>query len=175
MQTVNLTAGVTLTGTVAGTTVTPSRNASVDLRRVTNYTAGDATAPVNQVLDKGTDTQTLAAGATVTVGLTAGGENPLGEAITGAAAFIKVREILVEHDSASLSSGVTVFNAASNSFQGMVSAAGFLTLPPGGRITLSLPTAAGMPVSGSAKNFKITNVDGVNAATIRYVVGGSIT
>lgn len=173
MQSVNLTATATVTGQVSGTTVTPSRCATTDVRRSTNYTQSDATAPINQLLDMGSDLQTLAAGATLTVDLTTGQENPLGEDITGGAAFAKVREILVEHDLESAASSVTVFDAASNSFQGMLSAGGSITLPPGGRITLSLPTATGMPVAGGTKNFAIVNDDGVNDATIRYVVAGS--
>lgn len=173
MNSVNIIDTVSIKGNVQGTTDTPSRTATINIARSDSFTAS-GTILINQVLDKGTAIQTLAAGATLTIDLTTGQTNPLGESISGAGAFAKVREIYISHEGTSASSGIVAYGASSNSFQGKWSAGATLTLKPGERDHQVSYTAAGMTVDSTHKILQIVNSDGANAAAIRYFVSGSV-
>jgi len=173
MNSVNIIDTVSIKGNVQGTTDTPSRTATINIARSDSFTAS-GTVLINQVLDKATVAQTLAAGATLTIDLTTGQTNPLGESISGAGAFAKVREIYIAHDGTSLSSGIVAYGAASNSFQAKLSSAATITLKAGEYDKQTSYTAAGMTVDSTHKTLQIVNSDGTNAATIRYFVSGSV-
>lgn len=173
MTSVDLNVNVVISGLLSGSTDSPNVNAPIGVRRLQNYTQS-GTILVNQIIDHASATVTIAAGATTTLNLVTGQTNPLNESISGAAAFAKVREIFVEHDAASLASGVKVFDAASDAFQGPLGAGESVTVVPGGRVLLSLPTAAGWTVDATHKNLSLENLDGSNAATVRYLVAGSV-
>ena len=83
-------------------------------------------------------------------------------------------DVFVEHDAASLSSGVVAFGSGSDQFQGPLSVAATITLPPGGRFLLSLPTVAGWTVDATHKTLCIVNSDMTDAATVRLAVLGSV-
>lgn len=114
---------------------------------------------------------TVAAGATVTLDLTTGLVNPLGESISSTDAFAKVREIYLElNTNSGVASSVEVLGGANPQRLGL---AGAVTLLPGQRVHLGSPTTAGSAVSGSAKNIRIVNNDGTNAAQVYVFVAGS--
>lgn len=173
MDAANIIDTVLIRGSVQGTTDTPSRTAVINVFKTVSFTA-TGTIAVNQVLDRASDLQTLAAGATLTIDLTTGQTNPLGESISGAGAFAKVREIYVSHDGTSTSSGIVAYGASSNSFQAKLSAAATITLKPGEDDKQTSYTVAGMTVDSTHKILQIVNSDGTNAAKIRYFVSGSV-
>ncbi len=124
----------------------------------------------NNGVDKGSEAQTLGAGGTVAIDLSAftNTNGDSGQSLT------IVRQIYVEHVAGSIASAITVFNAgAGNSFQGPVSAGASVSLKPGDVMLLASQSAGGWVVDATHKNFDITNSDGANAATIRYSIHGS--
>jgi hypothetical protein len=119
--------------------------------------------------------------ATVTLNLLTGATgllDPLGQAIS-TAPFVHVFALLVWHDPASLSSGVSAFGGASgNLFQGPLGAASILTLGPGQRFAFSTDTGlAGFLVDGTHKNVDLTNNDAtaLHVATVRVFIMGKTT
>jgi len=86
----------------------------------------------------------------------------------------KARIFVIKHESTSTASSITVGNAASNqwTFMGLSSATATLTFAPGDGMVLFSSSTAGMTVSGTNKNLKILNNDGVNAAIIRVFIAG---
>lgn len=117
----------------------------------------------------------IVASATTTLNLLTGLTNPLGDAITGAAAFAHVNAVYIIHDPNSLASSIKAFGGASgNLFQGYLNSTGSFTLPKSGISDMSVPTTVtGMVVDATHKNIDITNNDGVNAATVRVAIFGT--
>lgn len=174
--TVTLNANVNLTGSMVGSTGRPGLNNPLSAALSLAFTQGGTGATlIDQILDGATGETTLTAGSTTDIDLTTGEENPLVESISGADAFAKVRLIYVSHESTSLASSIVVFDAASNAFQGPVEATAGITLKPGEGHLFWSATTAGWTVDGTHKVFRLVNADGVNDATVRYLVGGSKT
>jgi hypothetical protein len=163
--------GMAFNGQVKGTTLSPTVTASsLGASNGSNIVVTST----KQLIDKATNSFTIAAGGTTTIDLTSGQLNPLGEAVVMARVFA----VMVIHDAASESSGIEVFGgASSNKFQGPLDSAGKLTLKPKQSASFAATSAdtVGWVVSGSAKNIDIKNNDGVKAATVRFVVVGATT
>jgi hypothetical protein len=139
---------VTITGNVQGIGTDTTRSNGISSRNDFNGTqGGTGSTLVDEVLDLASNDRsiTIAASATTTVDLTSGETDPLG----GAVVFARIRRMIFIHPLESLASSVTVFNAASNAFQGPLSAA------------------------GTQKNIKILNNDATNAATFSYYADGA--
>lgn len=111
---------------------------------------------------------------TTTLNLLTGLTNPLGESITGGAAFAHVFAVVIQHDPASLATaGITAFGGASgNLFQGPLGAAGQLTLLPGmGNEFLIPANLTGWVASASHKNIDLTNLDATALHVAKINVG----
>jgi hypothetical protein len=160
------------TGTVKGTSTSPGLKADVGATARCDFTGTG-----KMVYDAATDgaTLTVGAGATVTLNLQSGLTSPLGEAITGALDFAAVFAVWVHHDRASLSSGITVLGGGSNDFQGPWSAGDKPTLAPKqGVAFVTEADGTGWTVDATHKNIAIVNNDGVNAATVRVFIEGTV-
>lgn len=163
---------VTITGNVMGIGTDTTRSNGISSRNDFNGTqAGSGSSLVDEVLDLASNDRsiTIAAAATTTVDLTSGQTDPLG----GAVAFARIRRLIFLHPLESLASSITIFNAASNSFQGPVSAAGTVTLFPGEGFCFWTMSPTGRVVDGTHKNIKILNNDATNAATVSYYADGA--
>jgi hypothetical protein len=163
-----------LVGTVKGTSANSNLSSPIAINRANSYTQ-ISTYPINQVIDKGSSTFTIAASTTLTIDLTTGQTNPLGESIASSLAFAKVRYIFIEHDSASLSTSIVAFGSGSNQFQGPLSAAATITLKPGERFEQESATTAGWTVDGTHKTIAVVNSSATQSATVRLCVAGSTT
>lgn len=173
MNTVKLDSSVSLSGLCTGTIASPSSNCPVLLRRSVAYNSTGTTTLLNQLIDQGSNTITLAANTTLAIDLTTGSINPLNETIVSPVAFAKVRYVFLEHDAASLSSGVTIFGNGTNQFQGPLSALAYVTMRPGERQLFEAPTLAGWTVDATHKTIQVVNTSLINPAILRLVVGGS--
>ena len=174
MNSVNMTLSGVLSGYCQGTSTDASLYHKINVREVSTYTQGGTGATlINQLIDHASTSTTLAAAATSTIDLTTGQTNPLGESISSTDAFAKLRILIVVHESTSVASSITVFNAAANAFQGSLSAAATITLKPGEFCILCSPTTAGWTIDATHKNVKFLNNDGANTATYSYFIGGS--
>lgn len=171
MTSFSLDSSLSLSGLATGIPTDSLRRRSISRRLNARFTSGGTGATkANNGVDQSSADQTLAAGGTVAIDLSAF-TNLQGET---AQAVTAVRVIYVEHVTGSLSSGISAFNAfAGQSFQGPVSAAATVTLKAGEDITLRSRTVTGFVVDGTHHNFYIVNNDGVNAATYRYLIAGS--
>lgn len=161
-----------LVGSVKGTTANTNLSSPVAINRTSAYTQ-ISTYPINQMIDKGSSTFTIAASTTLAIDLTTGQTNPLGESIASALAFAKVRYIFIEHDSASLSTQIVCLGSGSNQFQGPLSAAATVTLKPGERFQAESATTAGWTVDGTHKTVQVVNSSGTQSATVRLCIAGS--
>ncbi len=172
MTSLTLDLNVFLSGLAKGTTANANQRSSISRVLPSAFTASGTGATLcSNVIDKATVAQTLAGGGTVAIDLSSFTVNPFSEP---AQTFATVRVIYIEHSTGSLSSGISAFAAvAGNSFQGPLSAAGTITLPAGGDLLWRSRTVTGWVVDATHKNFYIVNNDGVNAATIRYLIAGS--
>jgi hypothetical protein len=174
MTSVSLNIGFYLTGLCKGRTGEPRLQNTIGLDGSATLSNSDTGAAlIDQIIDEATEPVTIAAGADLDIDLTTGQTNPLLESISGADDFAKVRVLYVLHVSTSLASSIAVGNATSNSFQATLSAAGTDTLLPGEDFLKRALTTAGFTVDGTHKVLRIRNNDGVNAATVRYFIGGS--
>lgn len=165
MLTTQVTMSVVVTGNVLGTTANPLQTSPVNAKTTNVGTSSDTGAGlVNEIVmaAAGTQTVTIAASGTLAVNLLTGQTNPLGENVV----FARVKKVIIEHSSASLSSGVTVFGSGTNQFQGPLSAAATITLPASGGFAFWLPTATAWVVDGTHKTVQVVNNDAVNAATL---------
>jgi hypothetical protein len=174
MNNVNITTTNTISGLVSGTTASPNSSCRVSVRRTNSYTQA-TTAKIDQILDKATSTFTIASSTTLAIDLTTGQINPLNESISSSLAFVKVRYVMVEHDAASLSTGIVAFGSGSNQFQGPLSASATVTLIPGGKYVAENNNATGWTVNGSNKTIQIVNSSATQSATVRLIVAGSTT
>lgn len=172
MNSLTLSTGVTLSGIAIGTAANSGQTSSIVRSLPATLTnMGSGATLASNIIDRASVAQTLAAGGTVAIDLTSFNANPFAEA---AQTFATVRVIYIEHSTGSSSSGISAFNAiAGNSFQGPLSAGASITLTAGGNVFWRSSTVVGWVVSSTTKNFYIVNNDGVNAATIRYLVAGS--
>jgi hypothetical protein len=172
MNTVRLTKNFGITGTVIGTTANPVLSSRINAQNVTTATqAGTAGALVSQVYDyaSGTNYKTIALSTTLTLDLTSGLLNPLGEAIV----FSKIKSVYIEHISTSTAVSIKCFAAASNAFQGPLNTANYVTLLPGESIYLQSYTTAGWTVDGTHKNLSILNNSGSASALVRIYIDGT--
>lgn len=120
-------------------------------------------------------TLTIAASGTQTLDLTTGLTNPLNEAISGSNKFLKVKGVFIEHDAASVASGITAFGGASNEFQGVWAGGDKATLAAGRWIGFGMPaTDTGVDVDATHKNIAIVNSDGAQVATVNVFIHGTI-
>ena len=174
MNSVNITTSSTISGLVQGTTASPNSSCRVSVRRTNSYTQA-TTAKMDQILDKATNTFTIAASTTLAIDLTTGQTNPLNESISSSLAFAKVRYILIEHDSASLSTSIVAFGSGSNQFQGPLSASATVTLIPGGKYVAENYNSTGWTVDGTRKTIQIVNSSSTQSATVRLIIAGSTT
>lgn len=119
---------------------------------------------------------TVSGGATTTLDLTTGLTNPLNESINGSLDFAKVLGVFIEHDAASISSGITVMGGGSDDFQGPLAAGDKPTLAPGEWFAFGMPASStGWTVDGTHKNIAIVNNDGTDAATVNVFILGTTT
>jgi hypothetical protein len=172
MNSSKLTTKFGIVGTVKGTTANSSLSSPIAINRTGSYTQ-ISTYPINQMIDKGSSTFTIAASTTLAIDLTTGQTNPLGESIASSLAFAKIRYVFIEHDAASLSTGIVAFGSGSNQFQGPLSAAATVTLVPGERFQAESATTAGWTVDGTHKTIQIVNSSGTQSATVRLCIAGS--
>jgi hypothetical protein len=165
--------GMGFTGSVKGTAASPGLKADIGATARCDFSGAG-----KMVYDAATSGAqlTVGAGLTTTLDLQSGLTSPLGEAITGAADFAKVYAVFVYHDAASLSSGVEVFGSGANRFQGPKKGATDTdTLGPGMFTGFGmLATKAGWTVDATHKTVSIVNTDGVNAATVRVFIMGTV-
>ena len=172
MNTVRLTKNFGITGTVTGTTANPRLSSRINAQNVTTATqAGTAGALINQVYDfaSGTSYKTIALSTLLTLDLTSGLLDPLGEALV----FGKVKGIYIEHISTSTAVSIKCFAAASNAFQGPLNTANYVTLLPGENIYLQSYSTAGWTVDATHKNLAILNNSGTNSALVRIYIDGT--
>lgn len=173
MNNVKLTFAMGFEGVCTGTSTSATLEATLP-RTVIQHLL---TSTGKQVLDKGSATFTVGAGATTTIDLTSGQVNPLGESISGAMDFVKVFVFWVHHEFTSISSNIEVFGGVSaNLFQGPLNATGKLTLAPGMGAGFMCETAntTGWAVSATVKNIDIKNLDVSDPATVRLFVSGAV-
>lgn len=171
MNTVQLDSVDSVSGSVRGAAANPDRTCPVQFKKVNSYTAaGSGSTLVSQMLDKATETYTIAANTTVDYDLTSGQIDPLGDACL----FTKVRELYIEHVAGSASvTGIRWGTSVTNGFTGPVVAAALPTFLASESMHLKSPTTAGWTVDGTHKVIRIINLDVTNAATVRLFAVGS--
>ncbi len=169
--TVQITRNLSITGVM---NTTDGLNYAVATRSITTGdSATSGATKIDQIIDAASrlNVHTLAAGATLTINLLTGTDNPVG----ANAVFARVKSLFIEHSAASLASGVTAFDAASDAFQGPLVTGATMDLLPGEFIDLCSPTTVGWVVDATHKNLAIVNNDIVNAATLRFYIDGVST
>jgi hypothetical protein len=172
MNSLRLTKNFGITGTITGTTANPYLSSRINAQNVTTATqGGTAGALINQVYDyaSGTNYKTIALSTTLTLDLTSGLLNPLGESIV----FGKVKGIYIEHISTSTAVSIKCFAAGSNAFQGPLNTANYVTLLPGESIYFQSYTSGGWVVDGTHKNLSILNNSGTLSALVRIYIDGT--
>lgn len=119
--------------------------------------------------------QSISASSTLSLDLTTGLTNPLGESINGTLDFATVKGILIEHDSTSTATSIRAFNGGTTEFQGPLSATSDVTLTPGQWCAFGMgSTVTGWTVSGSAKLLDILNNSGSAAAKVNIMIVGTV-
>jgi hypothetical protein len=127
-----------------------------------------------QVYEQFATPLTVAPSTTTTLDLTTGLTNPLNESIASSAAFAHVFGVLVQHDRDSAASTITVFNAASNAFQGPKSAGASEALSPGMWTGFGQEEdLTGWSVDGTHKAIAITNNSATQSATVKVIILGT--
>jgi hypothetical protein len=174
MDLVQLNANVVLSGNCLGAAANPNRFSPIAARLSFPF-ASTATGGllIDQLIDDATEPRTFAAGSTTDIDLSTGQVDPLGDAISGADDFAKVRFWLVYHDPDSASSGIVVGNAASDKFEGPLSTGATLSLAPDEGFVFFSKATAGWAVDGTHKVIRVVNSDGSDPATVWFLTGGS--
>lgn len=132
----------------------------------TNWSNGTGANQVNQFYDD--DAGSLAAAASVNIDLASGLADDYGDTIL----FTGIKYVRIRNTSsiASLTVG-----GGSNAFVGPIGATATHSIPPGGELVWTNPTAAGWSVTpGTGDILKILNADGSNAATFRIDIAGKV-
>lgn len=179
MNSVSLNVAAGYEGRVIGTAT--SVNLTTPLGKSVVLTA--LTGSDKQILDRWATPITLAVSGSTTLNLLTGLVNPLGESISGTAAFSQVYDLFVQvSPSSPTAATIQAFGGTIGSqFQGPLGVTGSVALGYGQAHVLATPAAsgttavlgAGWPVNSTAKQFELRNV-GTTVVTVNVFVAGKI-
>lgn len=169
MNSVQLKASLVLKGYGIGVSGSPDLANPIRVRRSSSMQQnGSGATLANSFINKANEAITLGVG-TTDIDLTSF-TDALGAT---AQSLARVRVLFFEHDADSDATSVTLFNAASNSFQGPISAGASIALLPGEEFFQRARSTGGWVVDGTHKTLRI--VVAGDTATLRYFIGGSTT
>ena len=137
---------------------------TINLQINSNLSSGTGAAQADQ---QWSDTRTLAASANEELDLYGVLTNQLGDTIS----FQKIRTIIIEADSAN-TSAIEIGGAASNAFEGWISAGGKISIRPSGYLLLSANDASGYAVTSTTDKLKIANLSATDSASYNIILIG---